>query len=178
VVLDEAYQAFAPDSFLPEVCRHDNLAVMRTVSKSGLAGARLGYLVARREWIDEFDKVRPPFNVNVFTQCYVEFALEHGAVLSAQAERLKEARGQLFEALQAMPGIEAFPSSANFLLFRVVSSERDAASAVFEGLRQRNVLIKNLSLGHALLHNCLRVTVSAPHENEMFLAALRASLPN
>jgi histidinol dehydrogenase len=176
VVVDEAYQAFAPDTFLADVASYDNLAVMRTVSKSGLAGARLGYLAAPKPWTDELDKVRPPFNVNVFTQCYVRFALLHQEVLVEQAQRLKQARGELFAKLEDMAGIEAFASSANFILFRVVSSNPEAANRVFEGLCRRKVLIKNLARAHPLLGNCLRVTVSSPQENALFLAALAASM--
>ena len=174
VVVDEAYQPFALDSFMSAAGRIDNLVVMRTVSKSGMAGARLGYLAAKPEWIEQ---VRPPFNVNVFTQCYAEFVLEHQDVLDRQAAVLRTGRTELAHALAALPGVSVFPSAGNFLLFRIESSDPNAAQRVFEGLKQQKVLIKNLSRAHPLLANCLRVTVSFPEENAAFLAALTASLP-
>jgi histidinol dehydrogenase len=176
VVIDEAYQAFAPDSFLPVVDQFDNLAVMRTVSKSGLAGARLGYLAARAEWIEQLDRVRPPFNVNVYTQCAVEFALEHVAVLEAQAAHIRQARSGLARQLAALPQLEVFDSEANFILFRVRSGDAAASARILAGLIERRVLIKNLAPAHALLHNCLRVTVSSPEENAAFLEALEQTL--
>lgn len=177
VVVDEAYQAFAPDSFMSDAGRIENLLVMRTLSKSGLAGARLGYLAGPMQWIEQFDKVRPPFNVNMFTQCFVEFVLDHRDILDEQAARLRTERERLHAALAALPDVTVFPSAANFLLFRIESSDPNAATGVFEGLKQHKVLIKNLSRAHPLLANCLRVTVSFPEENALFLAALLASLP-
>ncbi len=176
VVIDEAYQAFAGASFMNRVLEFPNLLVMRTLSKSGMAGARLGYLAAAPAWTDELDKVRPPFNVNVFTQAYVEFALAHQAVLDEQAALLRAARGDLAGRLGKLEGIEVFPSDANFLLFRLASPDPAAASRVFEALRERRILIKNVSGAHPLLANCLRVTVSTPAENALFLDALGASM--
>jgi histidinol-phosphate aminotransferase len=177
VIVDEAYQPFALESFMPAAGRIDNLVVMRTLSKSGLAGARLGYLAAKPEWIEQFDKVRPPFNVNVLTQCYVEFVLEHRDVLDRQAALLRQERDQLYRTLGELKGVTVFPSAGNFLLFRIQSPDPDAASRVFQGLKQHKVLIKDLSRVHPLLANSLRVTVSFPEENAAFLEALSASLP-
>ena len=171
VVIDEAYNAFASDSFMRDLPRWPNLIVMRTMSKSGLAGVRLGYMAGHPDWLREFDKVRAPYNVNVLTQTTVEFALEHHAVLEDQAARLRAERPGLAAALAALPGVEVFPSDANFILFRVAD-----AAAVFDRLKSRKVLIKFLGKAHPLLANCLRVTVSSPEENAAFLEALRASL--
>ena len=176
VVVDEAYQAFTSDSFMADLPAHDNLLVLRTVSKSGLAGARLGYLCGAPAWLDEFDKVRPPFNVNVFTQCAVTFALEHADVLEAQAATLRAQRTRLMVTLQAMPGVTPFPSDANFILFRVEGTAGDRAARVFEDLRRSGVLIKDLSHAHPLCAHCLRVTVSTPEENATFVAALVSAL--
>lgn len=170
VVIDEAYHAFAGTSFMPELGRRPNLLVMRTLSKLGLAGLRLGLLAGPAAWLDEFDKLRLPYNVNVLTQRVCEAVLAHADVLDAQARALIEARGELSAALAAMPGVTVFPSAANFLLFRVAG-----APAVFEGLKARGVLIKNLSGGHPLLADCLRVTVSSPEENRAFLDALQGA---
>ena len=173
VVVDEAYQPFAQHSWMPRLVEFDNLLVMRTVSKLGLAGIRLGYVAGAPAWLEQIDKVRPPYNVNVLTEATALFALEHVAVLDEQAAQLCAERTRLVAALSGMPGVTVFPSAANFLLIRVP----DAAQA-FERLLARKVLIKNVSKMHTLLANCLRVTVSTPDENAQFLEAFAASLQN
>jgi histidinol-phosphate aminotransferase len=176
VVIDEAYRAFASDSFMADLPAHDNLLVLRTVSKSGLAGARLGYLCGSVEWLHEIDKVRPPYNVNAYTQCAVAFALEHAGVLDKQAAILRDQRTRLAEALGSVVAITPFPSDANFILFRVNAPDPDAAGEVHAALKRRGVMIKDLSRSHPLCANCLRVTVSTPDENATFVAALKAAL--
>ncbi|WP_075793781.1 histidinol-phosphate transaminase [Massilia putida] len=170
-VVDEAYQPFARTSFMDKLPRYPNLVVMRTLSKLGLAGIRLGYLAAAPALLQQFDKVRPPYNVNVLTQVAAEFALDHLDVLDEQAARLNEARTELAAALAALPGVTVFPSSANFITFRVPDAERSCAKLFAD-----RVLTKNLSKMHELLANCIRVTVSTPEENSVFLNALKASL--
>jgi histidinol-phosphate aminotransferase len=171
VVIDEAYFAFANASFLPELDRHPNLVVMRTVSKLGLAGIRLGFVCGRGEWIGEFDKLRMPYNVNSLTQAVAAYLLRNPGVLYHQAEALTLAREQLAAELAHLPGVTVFPSAANFILLKLAD-----AAAVFDALVQRGILVKNLSKAHALLNNCIRVTVSTPEENRQFLSALKASL--
>jgi histidinol-phosphate aminotransferase len=171
VVSDEAYQPFAQASFMARLPEFPNLVVMRTMSKLGLAGARLGYMSANPELLAEFDKVRPPYNINVLTEAAVEFALQHLDVLDAQAMVLRAERTKLSDALSALPDVKVFPSAANFLLVRVPN-----ANQVFEKLVARKVLIKNVGKMHQLLDNCLRVTVSTPEENRLFLAAFQACL--
>jgi histidinol-phosphate aminotransferase len=170
-VVDEAYQPFARTSFMGRLPEYPNLMVMRTLSKLGLAGIRLGYLAAAPALLEQFDKVRPPYNINVLTQVAAEFALDHIDVLNGQAARLNEARGELAAALAALPGVTVFPSSANFITLRVPDADRTCAK-----LFDERVLIKNLSKMHELLANCIRVTVSTPEENSVFLNALKASL--
>jgi histidinol-phosphate aminotransferase len=175
VVVDEAYQPFAQASFMSRLAEFDNLIVMRTVSKLGLAGIRLGYMSANAALLAEFEKVRPPYNINVLTQTAAEFVLEHADVLDAQAANLRQERTGLAQALAALPGIEVFPSAANFLLIRVRPGNTNA-DAVFAALLERKVLIKNVGRMHTLLDNCLRVTVSTPEENKLFLDAFKATL--
>lgn len=175
VVVDEAYQPFAGTSFMSRLPDHPNVIVMRTVSKLGLAGIRLGYMSAAAELLAEFDKVRPPYNVNVLTEATAEFVLEHADVLDLQAADICAERAKLAAALAAMPGVEVFPSAANFVLLRIVEPGL-TGTAVFERLLQRKVLVKNVGKMHALLDNCLRVTVSTSAENALFLDALKSSL--
>jgi histidinol-phosphate aminotransferase len=171
VVVDEAYTSFARRSFLNRVNDFDNLVVMRTVSKSGLAGLRLGYLAGAPQWCRELDKVRLPYNINILTQASAQFALEHNDVLEEQAARIRAARSELYQALNAIEGVEAFDSAANFILFRVANADE-----VFSGLKEKGVLIKNLNPAGGALRGCLRVTVSTPQENTAFLEALQATL--
>jgi len=171
VVVDEAYTSFAEVSFMDKLEKYDNLVVMRTVSKSGLAGLRLGYLAGSAAWLNEFDKVRMPYNINVLTQLSAKFALEHVDVLDEQAAKLRAARTELMQSLNDIKGTEAFESAANFILFRTAK-----ASDVFACLKDKNILIKNLAPAGGALANCLRVTVSTPEENADFLSALKACL--
>jgi histidinol-phosphate aminotransferase len=175
VVLDEAYQPFAQVSFMRRLPEFDNLIVIRTVSKLGLAGIRLGYMAANPALLAEFDKVRPPYNINVLTQAAAEFALDHVAILDAQAAALRAERSRMAATLAAMPGVLVFPSAANFLLLRVQSKNK-SADDVFANLLERKVLVKNVGKMHTLLENCLRVTVSTPEENALFIDALNAAL--
>nr|WP_234030514.1 histidinol-phosphate transaminase [Undibacterium sp. 14-3-2] len=171
VVVDEAYQPFAPSSFMPRLAEFDNLVVMRTVSKLGLAGIRLGYMAGNNALMHEFEKVRPPYNINVLTQAAAEFVLQRVEVLDAQAAELRAQRSQLAMALSALPGVQVFPSAANFLLIRVANAEQ-----VFAKLLDHKILVKNVGKMHSLLENCLRITVSTQEENALFMAALAASL--
>lgn len=175
VIVDEAYQPFAQATFMPRLPDFDNLVVMRTVSKLGLAGIRLGYMSCSGALLAEFDKVRPPYNVNVLTQAAAEFVLDHVDVLDAQATSLRWERTKLIADLAALQGVEVFPSAANFLLIRV-KNPAISADGVFSALLDRKVLIKNVGKMHPLLENCLRVTVSTPEENRIFLDAMKASL--
>jgi len=170
-VVDEAYQPFAKVSFMERLPRLQNLIVMRTLSKLGLAGIRLGYMAGAAPLLAEFEKGRPPYNVNVLTQVAAEFALDHVEVLDRQADLLNEERSRLAAALAELPGVTVFPSAANFISLRVPDAER-----VCTHLHGAKVLIKNLSKMHTLLANCIRVTVSTPEENAQFLNALKTSL--
>ena len=168
VVVDEAYHAFAGASFLARLADLPNLVVLRTLSKVGLAGLRLGYLAGRPEWLAQFNKVRQVYNVNVLTEAAASFVLEHLDVLDAQAARIRADRGALAQALGEMPALRVFPSHANFLLVRVPD-----AAATYERLRKQGVLVKNL---HPGLAGCLRITVGTPEENRILIAALKEAL--
>ncbi|WP_054773207.1 histidinol-phosphate transaminase [Methylogaea oryzae] len=173
VVVDEAYAPFAEASFMEDLPRHGNLLVMRTLSKLGLAGLRLGFLAGPPSWLHELDKVRMPYNINVLTQATVEFALERLPVFEEQTALLRQERAALFQALQSMPGITPFPSRANFILFRC---EGVAAGDVFDGIKRGGVLIKNSSSAGGALSGCLRVTVGKPEENRRFISALEQAI--
>ena len=175
MVIDEAYQPFAAHSWIeparaaPELHRH--VLIMRTLSKFGLAGVRLGYLMGEAALIHEIDKVRPPYNISVLNAECALFALEHAQVYEAQARDIRAQRAALLDALDQLPGVQAFASQANMLLLRVPDAAR-----TFDGMKARGVLIKNVSNLHPLLHDCLRLTVGTADENARMLDALKASL--
>jgi histidinol-phosphate aminotransferase len=173
VVVDEAYQIFSEVTLMDWLRDYPNLLVLRTLSKLGLAGLRLGMLAGRPEWIAELDKIRLPYNINVLTQASAEFALRHRALLEEQAGRIRADREALLASLRACRGLTVYPSRSNFILFRAPAGR---GGEIFAALRERGVLIKNLDGAGAALRDCLRVTVGTPAENQAFMAALSAAL--
>jgi len=169
VVIDEAYYAFADASFLGRVPEFPNLLVLRTLSKVGMAGIRLGYAVAAPAWIAELNKVRQPYNVNALTQAAVEALLSDSAWIAEQAASIRAERARLESALAQLPDVRVYPTQTNFVLVRVNDADR-----IFDGLKARRILIKNLHGWHPLLANCLRITVGTPAENDSLLSALSA----
>ena len=168
VVVDEAYHAFAGSSFIDKLSEYPNLLLMRTLSKLGLAGLRLGFLTGRPEWLIQLEKVRLPYNVGVLTQGVARKILQYPDILQQQVDAIKAERVVMNKYLNVLDGVEVFPSDANFILFRV-----NEASQIFLELKQRNILIKNLDGSHPLLKNCLRVTIGTPDENKQFLRTLQ-----
>ena len=144
---------------------------MRTLSKFGLAGVRIGYMVGAQALVHEVDKLRPPYNVSVLNAECALFALEHAEVFASQAAQIREQRTLLIDALRAMPGVTPFPSEANMVLVRVPDAQR-----CFDGLKAQGILVKNVSRMHPLLTHCLRLTVGTPSENAQLLRALQTAL--
>ncbi len=175
VVFDEAYQPFSSRTWMQRMAQHGHVLVMRTLSKFGLAGVRLGYLCGHAALIDEIDKVRPPYNISVLNAEATLFALEHADEYQRQARLLCDERARLQGQLRALsgglPGIQVFASDANMILVRVPDSK-----SAFEGMKSRGVLVKHIAGLHPLLANCLRLTVGTPEENDAMMAALKASL--
>ncbi len=175
VVMDEAYQPFASRSYITRMAeqpgRYSHVLLMRTMSKFGLAGVRLGYMMGPKALIAEIDKVRPPYNISVLNYECALFALEHAAVFAEQAQDIRAQRTLLVDALRALPGVKTWKSDANMVLIRVVD-----AAKIFEGMRSCGVLVKNVSKMHPLLTDCLRLTVGTADENAQMLAALKKSL--
>jgi histidinol-phosphate aminotransferase len=173
VIVDEAYAPFTDASFLPRLGDWPNLLVMRTLSKMGFAGLRLGYLAGPRAWKEEINKTRLPYNINTLTQASVAFALRHKDIFDDQTRYIREERSRLFAELSELDGVEPYPSEANFILLRVAARR---AGAVFEALKTGGVLVKNLDGGHPMLTDCLRVTIGRAEENDAFMQALRLAL--
>lgn len=173
VVIDEAYFAFTDESFMGRLTEFDNLLVLRTLSKLGLAGLRLGWLIGDPAWLAELDKLRLPYNVNSLTQASAEYALGKRAVLDDQVARVRSERERLYATLTRLPGVRPWPSETNFILFR---TESRSAADVHAALREGGVLVKNLDPLGGALSGCLRVTVGTPQENAVFVDVLRRAL--
>ncbi len=171
VVMDEAYQPFSSKSYIDRLARHQHVLLLRTLSKFGLAGVRLGYMMGPQALIHEINKVRPPYNISVLNCECALFALDHQDVFSAQAADLRAQRAIVLQALATLPGVRAFPSDANMILLRVTDADK-----TFAGMKSRKVLVKNISKMHPLLANCLRLTVGTADENVKMLVALKESL--
>lgn len=169
VIVDEAYAPFTDASFMPRLADYPNLLVMRTLSKMGLAGLRLGLLAGAPGWIEQIDKIRLPYNINVLTQVSAEFALRHKDIFDAQTNEIRQQREVMFDALEAIGGITPFPSEANFILVRMPQGR---AQEIHAALRERGVLVKSLHRAHTSLEDCLRITVGTQEENGEFLQAL------
>lgn len=172
VVIDEAYSPFASYSMMPLVERYPHALMMRTVSKMGLAGLRLGWMLGDARWMGELNKMRLPYNINALTQATANFSLQNISVFNEQAKQICQQREDLAKAMQSMDKLQVFPSEANFILFKVLSG---TANEVHEKLLNNKIIIKNIS-NNNLLENCLRVTVGTEQENQAFLKALESSL--
>ena len=167
VVIDEAYQPFALDTWMSRLPEYPQAVVMRTVSKWGLAGIRLGYMAGHKDWINQFEKLRPPYNINVLTECAAVYCLDHEPVFAQQAAVLRSERELLFNALEQLPNAQPFRSKANFITARFADG-----TGQFNRLKADGILVKDLSKMHPLLANCLRLTVGSPSENVALLASL------
>jgi histidinol-phosphate aminotransferase len=173
VVVDEAYHEFAGRSVVPLLDRYPNLVVLRTFSKAmGMAGLRVGYLLASPDLVREVDKGRLPYNLNFFSQLAAMAAIDDYGSLRERVVRLRRLRGELFAALAGLPGVRAFPSEANFILIELESAD---PKAVFEALYRRGVLVRDVT-AYPMLSRCLRVSVGSEEENEAFLHALGTAL--
>ena len=173
VVIDEAYAPFADASFVDDLPEYDNLLVMRTVSKLGLAGLRLGYVIGRPEIIEQLNKIRLPYNINSLTQLSVNFALCNLEIFDQQTQKICQERSLMFNQLNTLTGITAYNSAANFILFKTPNNQ---ATRIFLAIKQQGILIKDMSPQGGLLSDCLRVTIGKPEENKAFINALKNSL--
>jgi histidinol-phosphate aminotransferase len=170
IIIDEAYAPFANASFMDRLAQTPKLLVMRTLSKLGLAGIRLGYLAGDAKIIEELNKIRLPYNINILTQLTAQFALSHKAMFDQQTQRICADRTRVNNELKELDGFTIYPSSSNFILFR---TPKNRAGAIFEALKQQGILIKNLDPQGGLLADCLRVTIGRTEENTAFINAIK-----
>ena len=168
VVVDEAYGAFSRDSFLPQAGSVENLVVMRTISKIGFAGLRIGYAAGSPAVMDELAKILPPYNMNQLSLATAKFALQHHDAIQTTIDILKAERERVFNELSAIGRLKAFPSEANFITVRVPD-----ADALFNTLKENRILIKKLHGTHPLLAQCVRITIGSPGQNDAVLDIIR-----
>ena len=167
VVLDEAYYAYSDRSFLSEISNFSNLVVLRTISKIGFAGLRLGLLIGSKETIAQLNKLRLPYNINILTQASANFLLQDKQGIVKNAEILTNERQRLFEELSFFSQLKVFPSQTNFLLVHCYD-----AQSLHSSLLENGILVKGFSLGSEL-SNFIRISVSEPIENNALLAAIK-----
>ncbi len=170
VVSDEAYFAYCGQSNLHHLAAHPNLVVMRTLSKVGMAGVRVGFTVSSPAIATLLEKVRPPYNVSSLDQAGAVFLLSEAAAwCSARAKDVVAERGKLAAALKALPNVTVFASEANLVLVRFGAGR---ATQIWQGLADRGLVVRNFDKPGPL-EGCLRITVGTPEENALLLDALR-----
>lgn len=169
VVLDEAYYEFAQQTALESLKDISNLSILRTFSKAfGLAGQRVGYMLANDEVIYQVKKASLPYNLNAFTQTAAKVALEKAHEFAPQIEAVLADRSRVAEALTQMPGIVVYPSLANFILFKCTQRP---AGEIFQKLTEAGVIIRYFNEAPGL-ENCLRITIGTKEENDIFIEKL------
>ena len=172
VVLDEAYYDFSGQSFLSEMKDQNNLVILRSLSKIGLAGLRVGYGIFPCTLVDEINKVRLPYNSNSISQIGATELMNNFETVQKQINSIKEERTRLLDELAKIKSITAFPSDANFILFK---ASHDGES-IYRNLIKNGVLVRNLG-AHPRLKNCMRVTIGTKAENDQFLNRLTKAIP-
>ncbi len=171
VVIDEAYQAFTKNTWMEKISKIPNAVILRTFSKIGLAGLRIGYMVGSNKWLRHIDKVRPPYNINSLTRTVLITILKNWFLIDKHISSILKARKLLIKSLDKLPGIYLFPSEGNFILVRFTG--KLSSNFVYSSLKSRKILVKNLSDSDPLLYNCLRISVGTPKENSILVTALK-----
>jgi len=169
-VIDEAYIDFSQKAHCIDMAvESDHIVVMRTLSKIGLAGIRLGILIARSDIARIIDAARMPFNITYPTQIIAETVLSEGASeIKQQISTIISERKRLFNALNAYSNIKVVPSDANFLFVKIENADQVHQDLIAEG-----ILVRNMSK-YASLKNYLRITVGTPQENDIFLTTFKS----
>lgn len=168
VIVDEAYGAFSGQTLLDLTKKYDNLLILKTLSKRGMASIRLGFILGNPEVVAELNKVRLPYNINALSQRTAIFFLDHIDEFDRQVDDIVQRREELFIGLKKIAGIEPHPSRANFIYFSCnFDSDR-----IYANLAAQGIMVKNLNQPPRMI-NCMRVTVGNHHENETFLKALQ-----
>jgi histidinol-phosphate aminotransferase len=168
IVIDEAYHPFSGQTFLPLLEAHPHLIILRTLSKIGMAGLRVGIMVANPQVVQQINKVRAPYNLNAYSQAAAEAVLQHWQDIAPYIQEIVRERERLRERLSRLPGVTVYPSDANFVLARFAAGVK-----VWEALAAQGILVRHYGES-AELRDCLRITVGTPTENDLLVAALQA----
>ncbi len=169
VVVDEAYFPYAGQSLIDLAQRSPNVIILRTLSKSGLAGLRLGYMFGHKSWMSEFEKLRLPYNIGVLSAVSATFALDYWDGFEQGANVIRSERSRVYQRLQLLDSFQIYPSQANFITFRVKSIN---AKKLYKILKEKGILVKNLHGSHPVLNQCLRTTIGTSSENDALLSVL------
>ncbi len=176
VVLDEAYQAFTKQTWMQDIMQFDNVLILRTLSKIGFAGLRFGYLTGPAQWLEQINKVRPPYNMSTLTQTVLSTVLNHRSFINVHISAILNARNWLISSLRRLSGLYIFPTYGNFVLVRF--SQEINADEIYIFLRKKNILVRNFSKYHPLLDNCLRISVGTSEDNALFIKVLEEIMLN
>ncbi len=174
VLIDQAYIDFSQPKYdaTKLLEEHENLVILRTFSKAyALAGIRLGYLLASKQVIEEFCKVRQPYSVDIFSVLAAMAVLDEMAEIEKQVAESIDERERIIKVLDALDGVMVFESQANFILFKAKN-----AGLIWQRLYDEyGILLRDFSAAEHLV-DCLRVSVGTPSENDEFLVALSTIL--
>ena len=174
VALDETYSDFADYSMVPLLHKYPNLIIMKSMSKFfGMAGMRIGYALADEFLIKRLKELLPAFNVNIASLELAKLVLQEKKVLQKMVSEIIAERERTFTALQTIDGLNAYPSSTNFILFKVLEKEAQQVQQTL--LKEKGVLVRNMS-ALPRCENCLRVSITTKENNNKFLEALSAVL--
>lgn len=169
VVIDEAYYEFCNQSVAHLVPKHENLVVLRTLSKwAGLAGLRIGYGIMSSKIVSHLMDIKSPYNVNVAAEAALLASLEDTEFLLKNVRLIIEERQRMFSLLETLPGVKPWPSFGNFILCQF---ENKIANKAYEGLAKQGIFVRKF--GSKRLEDCFRVAVGTPDQTNVFIDALR-----
>ncbi|GFZ33657.1 histidinol-phosphate aminotransferase [Clostridium zeae] len=172
VVIDEAYFEFYGNTVIDEIDNYDNLIILRTASKIGLAALRLGFLITNRALLMELYKVKPPYNVNSITQEIGALIYENKQVIEDNISRILREKSSLQISLLSLSekiNFKLYPSSTNFILMEI-----EEAKELYEYLKNNGVSVRFFGKGR--LENCIRITVGNSDENRLLLESINKFL--
>lgn len=170
VVIDEAYFEFYGETMVDKIEQFENLIVLRTCSKFGLAAIRLGFLITNSVLMGELKKVKPPYNVNAISQSIAAFILKDPEIIYKNVERILAERKYLWGKLSNVEGISLSKAEANFILIQVKN-----AKEVKERLLEQSINVRCFT--STILENCLRITIGSREENDILLNTIRQYFP-
>jgi histidinol-phosphate aminotransferase len=170
VCVDETYYEFSNNTLSPLLDEYENLVILRSFSKwAGIAGLRVGYVIASSNLVSHLMDIKQPYNVNIAGEAAVLAALEHRDELLARAASLIDQRKRLEAAIDGMEGVSYYPSDGNFLLCRF---DRRTAEEAYVGLAKQGIFVRRFS--QPVLDSSLRISAGTPDQTDLVIDALRS----